>query len=1174
MRAPNRSQDSSRMVKGLLAACLIGSLAIAVRASELEEDHTLSMEFVTPHTRWAKPYAGGKTRVLVFINGRGTLPREIIELKQRLDLDAASVYWIRVIDYGNYKWLHGEAGIRRMGKLLDQPWDCYVMYQLPLTLMPADAQYKLLKAVTLGKGLVMVGQDDKRVLKEKNRLTKLPVFLAQGTPLEGLSFATTSEKMMAAYRVNKGRALRTCARPDLGHDIGWDTEYDYWVQLLGRAILWAAGKEPQMALEVKVNQPTCGWGKSSDTRVRVEWRAPGPPPGRQVRVDVSLRRFDGQTTRLKSLKATSTHGTIECGVGLANSGPISLRAGRYFVDTIIRGPQGVEAWGSATFEVTSERAVEKLELDSPYSEIGGTLSGKVTLAGKGGPGESVRVGLLDPRGRVIARTDLPIRPGAMAFRFDVKPWMPMLMRVVARLMREDKEVAHTYAWFHVTKRHRGRFNHLIWDYPRGTLAPWCERALARHGMTLQLCGGNPPNYVAANGLAWVPYTIHIRNTLDADGIMKGGCWNDPEVVDERVAKLAEKHAPARQHGVFVYSLGDEIATRGSCLSPHCLTAYRKYLQEQYASIRALNASWGSTYESFGKVKLLYPKDNDGVEAQRSGIFPRWFDRQAFQSDNICRYYKQFGDAYRRIDPESRTGYEGAGRFDRGDDYDLIVRTNQFWSPYPGLGDEVIRSIAPRDFPRSNWMGYAKTADPLIWKYWRMVTRGCDAVWWWRWEALGRFHGFLAPSLAPFDATKEMIKDTQIVRRGLGTLLINSEMQTDGIGILYSQPSAYAAKLQTSPSYGSYQSNHAAFHHAVRELGCNFRYFTDRQMRLGEVDLSTFKAIILPMTQAMGTQEAELLRAYVRNGGLLIADVRPAIYDGHVKPLTAGQLDGVFGTTRTGSDNALNVDGQVKVALANGRLEPLALGKVRVDGGVRAAGASAAGSAGKAPLFLTNSFGRGRAVLLNLAMASYPALSAESTSETAARLWRLTLGMGQVSPILGLNDASGRRLRNVEVTRWMNGPVQIVSVFRHKGQPEPATLSLPQAMHAYDLKNRRDLGRLQTISLTITPYRAMFFALSPEPLAPVSLEVSPSVTPGGVQRVRITSPMPEGQQAVKVQVTLPDGAVADWVDSVAVVDRQGATVNVAVAFNDPTGTWTVNATELYTGRTTTAQFNVK
>ena len=152
-------------------------------------------------------------------------------------------------------------------------------------------------------------------------------------------------------------------------------------------------------------------------------------------------------------------------------------------------------------------------------------------------------------------------------------------------------------------------------------------------------------------------------------------------------------------------------------------------------------------------------------------------------------------------------------------------------------------------------------------------------------------------------------------------------------------------------------------------------------------------------------------------------------------------------------------------------------------------------------------------------------------------------------------------------------MQIVSFSRHQGKPEPARVSLPQAMHVYDLKNHVDLGSKQAFDLTVTPYRAEFFALSPEPLAPVTLQAAPSVAPGSVQRVRITSAMPQGQQAVHVQVKLPDERMADWVDPVVLVDSKGATVDVPVAFNDDDGTWTVHATDLYTGKTTSASFTV-
>ena len=313
---------------------------------------------------------------------------------------------------------------------------------------------------------------------------------------------------------------------------------------------------------------------------------------------------------------------------------------------------------------------------------------------------------------------------------------------------------------------------------------------------------------------------------------------------------------------------------------------------------------------------------------------------------------------------------------------------------------------------------------------------------------------------------------------------------------------------------------------------------------------------------------------MRAGGVLVADVRPAIYDGHVKPLAKGQLDDVFGIRRTGFDNALRENGQVTVALERGGQETLDLGKIRVDAGVRADDASAAGTAGEAPLFLTNLVERGRAVLLNLPMSSYPALGSEGTPEIAARLWRTILESAQVSPAVMLTDDKGRRLRNVEITRWTNGPVQIISVFRHKGQAEPARMTLHHAMHAYDLKRHKSLGKKQTFRLTITPFRAMFFVLSPQRIKPVALKTEGTVASGGVQRLTITSSLPQGQQAVKVRVTLPDGTIADWVDSPAIVDNEGATIDVPVAFNDPKGTWTVRATDLYTGKTTKTSFRVR
>lgn len=1132
----------------LLLGLIVGQAASAQDMAELELDHNIRSTIASPHTAWATPYVQGKTRVLFFLNGRGTVPREAIELGQRFDFDAQMVFWSRIVDTTRDDWHGGENGVRRMARLLEQKWDTFVFLEASPARMPVEQQYRLIQAVAEGAGLVLVGLDDRRVLKDKNRIAPCPACVSD---VDGA----------AAFRVKQGRGLRLPNRPTIDYRRGWEVDYDQWCMRVGKAILWAAGKEPKLSLTMAA--PGKHFQRALlPAAIALRWQgAVG-----SATADVALRRDDGEVVYRSKQKLELATGELELNVP-------RVRSGRYWLDVVARDGQRVAGFASVALEVVDPQRIARLTLDQDWAEIGQTLSGKVELTGQTRPGQQVVVSLFDRRGREIARQTASAGADARGFRFAVEPWFPMLVEVRAVLSEGRDEVATAWQFAHVVKRHRDQFNFVMWDTPGGNLAPIAEESLARTGVTMHLASGRPPDLLAAYDMAWIPYTTHVAALKDDRGVMKPACWNDEAAIQSHVDQIVNKSLAARRHGVFVYSLGDEIAVRGSCLSPHCLAAYQKYLAEQYGAIAALNASWGSDYARFEDVRLSRPGDNEEGVALQTGNFPRWYDRQAFQSANFCQLCARFGKAFRRSDPESRCGFEGAGTFAHADDLDGFARSNTFWSPYPGTADEVLRSIAPRDFPRANWMGYTKDADTLLEKYWRMITRGCDSVWWWRWEVLGRFHGWLAPSLDPYPAVREILDDTQIVRDGLGDLLLDCEMQTDGIGLLYSQPSAYAAKLQSGPSFGSYEGSHTACHGWLRELGFNFRYFTDRQMRLGEVDFARLKVIILPMACALGLYETDLLRDYVRQGGMLIADVQPGIYDGHVKPLRAGQLDDVFGIRRTGIASAAVRDAGVKFSVAPGRSETLDLLKVRVDPGVQVAQASAAGSAGRTPLVLTNRFGKGRAVLLNLSMASLPALAAHGTSETAAQLLRTLLGDG-VAPAVCLKATNGQRLRNVEITRWMNGPLQIVSVFRHHGQPEAATLALPQAAQVYDLKARRSLGKLQAVPVSITPFRAQFYAIAPQPLPSVELKAGQAATPGSVVRLTLRSTLAEGRQAVRLAVQLPDGRLADWVRPTVLADRRGVAVDVPVAYNDPPGKWTVHATELCAGATSAVQFTVE
>lgn len=226
---------------------------------------------------------------------------------------------------------------------------------------------------------------------------------------------------------------------------------------------------------------------------------------------------------------------------------------------------------------------------------------------------------------------------------------------------------------------------------------------------------------------------------------------------------------------------------------------------------------------------------------------------------------------------------------------MIIRSLDSWVPYQSIADEVIRSIAPREFIRSNWIGGRdKTSGPLLYKYWRLVNLGADSIWWWMWSCIGDLRGFLAPDLRPFPEIEEVVEDTRMVRDGLGDLLLQSVMLDDDIAILYSYPSVFAHKLDEGASFGSYEEAHSSLIKFIRNSGYQFRYITDRMLRQSETDLSKFRMLFLPRAEAISDKEAELIRQYVAGGGTVVADLRPGLYDDHCKRREKGILDDMFG----------------------------------------------------------------------------------------------------------------------------------------------------------------------------------------------------------------------------------------------------------------------------------------
>ena len=1163
----------------------------ATNEREVEEDQSLASQFVTPHKEWAKDHVGGPVRGLFIVHAGsysgkwfapGTRLREVVELQQRFDLDGDAI-----LCGGRGKandFLGLDLGKQRAERLLSKPYDVYVLAGFPFEKLPAKFRYLIMERVASGAGLVCCGPKTQQFMIAKRRIDAPAV--ARGLPK---LYGREAKDLIDTYRLGKGRGvhLKYRARALIPHEpFSWRglAEYDYRMLWVGRAVLWAAAREGDVSIEIQITKADAGH------RVEATLATRSTKPI-QVKVAVELRRAcDGLKQSLGEHPAAVTPGRAST---LTVALPAQLRADDYyFVDAVVSTGDGVAACGATVFEAASDFGVEKVELSRAFVERGERIAGTATLRGSVPAKSLLRVRFRDSCNRVLDQRDITPASGKTTYAFDYQAdaFATILMRVEAALLVDGREAEMKDASFTVPKRRRRRFNFLQWDTPRDVLGYYAWQQLRRAGMSCCLLGSfgrsKPVPVLQASDISLVPYSTRILDPKDESGFTMPCCWNDEAAVAAHVQKIVDNQAAHRTHGVWVYSLGDEGVTKGCCVHPACIAAYQRYLAEQYDTIEKLNASWDSAYESFGQVDLLDRKDNLEREALAKGLWARWFDRQAFARVNLMKLSGRFVAAYKRLDPEAVTGFEGTGRF--GDDYDAIIGTNTFYSPYPSIGDDLVRSIAPRELIRANWMGYSKAPDPLVDAGWRMVIKGMDSVWYWMWTGVGSWRGYLTPTLDFAPAIADLAEEMRPVREGLGDLLLQSQVTHSGLAVYYSVPSALSGSIENSRELIAPKETHETWVRLTYDAGLDFRYVTSAMLKRGALDVREFKAVLLPMAQAIAPEDAEAIRSFVRAGGVVIADVRPGIYDGHCKPISPGALDDVFGIKRTGRGSPERVPLAFNATIDGHRLA-LEATEARVDPGIEPTSAQALVKAASRPVLLANRFGAGRAILLNFQLLSDK--TDDVQMDSARAFVSALLKACGVRAVVTASNADGGPLPMTETRIWRNGDALVFGLWRRMeckwfgpktgleaGEPVSAKVTLPSARHVYDLRAQRYLGSTTQLNTVLRWGRANFFLALPYKIDGLDVRLAATAPRRGETlrasiRLKAASPVRE-RHAVHVKVIDPSGNAVEWGSQVVMlVDGRGE-VSLPIAYNDAPGRWRLRATELFSRVTAEASWQVK
>lgn len=1206
----------SQVVKVLLprimsALAFVCSLAGAARAwdssdATVAELSTLSTSLVTPHTAWARPNATGPLRVLWFVaspqEGMQTAAREAAELRQRLDMDLDVVF---EHSYYTPHFFGGLAGMRRISRLLDKPHDLFVfqhMTPVKVPTWPDEAGERFAKQVREGAGVLIIGDD----VNKPGKGAVDPIAAREETAVDGLLAGVPVEK---AATFGKGRVLQVTAPPFIPFDRNWEVAFDRWQERLVRAAVWAAGREPDARLEI--DAPDTIPRESLPAAATLRWKK--APAG--ATWTARLRRHDGGVVALGGEPCAAADGEARLDLP-------KVRGGDHAVEVFLRLKAGDAATGKSAAPVVAwavkdiaieapaidgidftsgkrlpfahvegkdkaaqERKEAALGVFNPYFEPGETIAGTVQT--------SAADAHVEVRLREAASGRTLFKSRGRAFSFPVEPWLPMLSFVEAAVTDADGEVAVAHAFVSRTDRKRGRFNVVLWGFPKGeTLAPVAARSLSRMGVTVAYERAFD-HTAAAFGIGWLPFTggqVEAKRAAE---------WNKPEHADYWLKHLGR----ASGQGVLAYSLGDEGAYSGYAADPLTTKSFHAWLADRYGDVAALNRSWETSFPDFAAVNVLDGKALKALPPPEPAKLPnvaRAADLQAFAAYNFTQMAKIHVERMRaERDPQAVIGFEGSGDFYRGADPELFTRELGMWVPYAGLGDELIRSFAPRDFIRSVWMGYDHTMEGHCGRFYHAVCGGADSIWYWMWSTLP-YQPFQRPDLAGGpEEVEKFLADTRFVREGLGDLLLKYAMQDDGIAVFYNQAGNLVATA--SPELESLiglRWTLNTWDTVIRDLGLQYRHVSDGMVARGELDARRTKLLVLPVAHAISPAAAQKIRQFVEAGGTVLADFRPGSYDGFGRPhdgdTGASPLDTLFGVGPalpglTPAPVATTISGTIGTMPLSPFADP-----VRPATGVATAGGTPLGKAGDAPVLIVNEVGKGRAILLNFALWSIvqarqetPNLRGQAgmnvTPQPTGRLILeicKTAGVEPLYPVLPYkNVAKHAFLGNLAVQRWRDGGYEIVSLFRENGSPGGdgpfAQVSLgesfapPAERFAYDIRNRLTLGRMHPGWFwihDILPGRAGFYVVMPHACPPPRLEMPQSAARGTVLKGKLSVPGASGRHAIRLTGALPDGSPAEWLAQTVIVGKDPVEVAIPIAHDDPAGSWSLTLTDSFTDDT--------
>jgi glycosyl hydrolase family 42 (putative beta-galactosidase) len=993
--------------------------------------------------------------------------------------------------------------------------------------------------------------------------------------------------------------------PEAVDPVKTTTYWDYWeyqYALLARAVLWAARGEGDVRIRSSTATPEAG--------LSLVLTASG---ARTVEVAARARSAYGDDLGSVTRTVALSGAEARVEIGAAELAAAGWPGGRSVVDVIVRDPatRATLQWGWAGLEVAQPASLSAIRPNASIYREGDTMS-LVTRAAGDLRGLAVQVRVTDDLGRLRAVEQAPAR-GERTFFHRLDHLLGRRVSVSARLVdgggRIVDELRHEPIVVAARQRRSKDYRGLLsFETPVHYLAERRLRLLRERAMDTSFTWGGEVNDELNLPRGWfgvywydrgpttqegmeaaiaefrktddvdsLPYLVKkelYRRTAQTRFLVRSPSFDDPQV-QQRLFDLPR--GAARAKAVFnmdYYFVGDE-GSLGSYADavdfdwgPHALEAFRSWLREQYGSLPALNRAWGSAFAGWDAVLPLTTE-----AARKESRFAPWADHRTYMEVSFARAYDTVRRGVIEGDPEGRIALSGTqvtSPWNGCDWHRLDAVIDDFLSYSGGNQWDIHRSFAKPGARIGFWTGYGRRGAAVKHEVWTAALQGVlhPQIFW--------SPSIFNPDMTFSRSAKDLGEVFQALRfDGIGRLLMEAERLDDGVAVHYSMPSVHAAGIlghhdRDAAKSGqiSFPANRDGWVRLLDDLGLSFRFLAAPQVEAGA--LRGVRAFVLPYSTALSEREVAEIRRFVEEGGVLLADGAPGLFDEHVAWRETGALDSLLGVTAPPPRTRVTALGVRAADVAGpGALEPA----------VHASDGRAIQRVGEADLGVVHRVGRGRTVLLNAL------LDREGPARDGWReVVRSALADAGIRPAVLVTDLSGRPVSRVRVARYRFGDHDVVALL--SGQLDVKTsfardgvtvfedaekgrvvrqeldVALPRVAEVTNARTGEALGRTERIRVSLTAGDALVLSLGPE-RPTLSLDGPPVTKRGEATTVTVVASAPE-RRILRWDVRGPDGALRSEYAQATVADGSTDTFVLPWALNDEKGEYRIRVTDVLSG----------